>query len=172
MRLWSINPCFLDNKGLVAVWREALLAQKVLTGSTKGYTKHRQLIRFQQTENPLASIGTYLHFIHQESIAREYSFNKELILFPPEPKACVQLHVSEGQLVYETQHFLKKTAKRDPERWSKLQAETMLHPHPMFQSVPGELEKWEITIPLKEPSKTKKATGKRKAGTISDEEHE
>ena len=29
MRLWSLHPSLLDQKGLVALWREALLAQKV-----------------------------------------------------------------------------------------------------------------------------------------------
>ena len=37
MRLWSIHPKYLGTKGLVALWREALLAQKVLQGNTKGY---------------------------------------------------------------------------------------------------------------------------------------
>jgi len=30
MRLWSLHPRYLDAKGLVALWREGLLAQKVL----------------------------------------------------------------------------------------------------------------------------------------------
>ena len=29
MRLWSLHPRYLDAKGLVALWREALLAQAV-----------------------------------------------------------------------------------------------------------------------------------------------
>jgi hypothetical protein len=35
LRLWSIHPKYLDATGLVALWREALLAQKVLKGKTK-----------------------------------------------------------------------------------------------------------------------------------------
>ncbi|WP_338140756.1 pyrimidine dimer DNA glycosylase/endonuclease V [Candidatus Nitrotoga sp. 1052] len=27
MRLWTLHPCYLDSRGLVALWREALLAQ-------------------------------------------------------------------------------------------------------------------------------------------------
>ncbi|HKX52383.1 MAG TPA: pyrimidine dimer DNA glycosylase/endonuclease V [Nitrosospira sp.] len=38
MRLWTLHPRYLDTKGLVAAWREALLAQKVLSGLTSGYT--------------------------------------------------------------------------------------------------------------------------------------
>ena len=36
MRLWSLHPRYLDAKGLVALWREGLLAQAVLKGQTKG----------------------------------------------------------------------------------------------------------------------------------------
>ena len=33
MRLWSLHPCYLDPAGLVAVWREGLLARAVLRGA-------------------------------------------------------------------------------------------------------------------------------------------
>lgn len=46
MRIWSVHPSLLDAKGLVACWRETLLAQKVLQGLTKGYKNHPQLDRF------------------------------------------------------------------------------------------------------------------------------
>jgi hypothetical protein len=36
MRLWTLHPKYLDARGLVALWREALLAQKVLRGATRG----------------------------------------------------------------------------------------------------------------------------------------
>jgi hypothetical protein len=45
MRLWSLHPSLLDAKGLVALWREALLAQKVLQGGTTGSRFHPQLQR-------------------------------------------------------------------------------------------------------------------------------
>ncbi|MFP3165813.1 MAG: pyrimidine dimer DNA glycosylase/endonuclease V, partial [Nitrososphaeria archaeon] len=34
MRLWSLHPSFLDKQGILGVWREGLLAQKVLIGKT------------------------------------------------------------------------------------------------------------------------------------------
>jgi hypothetical protein len=43
MRLWSLHPCHLDAKGLVALWREGLLAQKVQACETNGYRNHPQL---------------------------------------------------------------------------------------------------------------------------------
>lgn len=50
MRLWSLHPSLLDRAALVAGWREALLAQKVLRGETTGYRHHPQLERFRGTD--------------------------------------------------------------------------------------------------------------------------
>jgi hypothetical protein len=47
VRLWSLHPRYLDAAGLTAAWREALLAQKVLAGATRGYRRHPQLERFR-----------------------------------------------------------------------------------------------------------------------------
>jgi len=64
VRLWSISPGYLDARGLVALWREALLAQKVLMGLTRGYTRHPQLERFRRTSDPVLYIGTYLYYVY------------------------------------------------------------------------------------------------------------
>ncbi len=68
MRIWSIHPKYLDTKGLVALWRETLLAKNVLTGNTKGYKNHPQLLRFKNTENPLDAINQYLTEIYKEAV--------------------------------------------------------------------------------------------------------
>lgn len=47
MRLWSLHSRYLDSRGLVALWRESLRAQKVLMGDTIGYRHHPQLDRFR-----------------------------------------------------------------------------------------------------------------------------
>jgi hypothetical protein len=60
MRLWTLHPQYLDSKGLVAAWREGLLAQKVLAGKTRGYRHHPQLKRFQAQSQPLAAIAAFL----------------------------------------------------------------------------------------------------------------
>jgi len=60
MRLWTVHPRYLDTKGLLAAWREGLLAQKVLQDKTSGYRNHPQLLRFRATANPTASIASYL----------------------------------------------------------------------------------------------------------------
>ncbi|HQT25728.1 MAG TPA: pyrimidine dimer DNA glycosylase/endonuclease V, partial [Burkholderiales bacterium] len=59
MRIWSLHPKYLDPKGLVALWRESLLAQAVLRGETQGYRNHPQLDRFRNAEAPLAAISSY-----------------------------------------------------------------------------------------------------------------
>jgi len=52
VRLWTFHPRYLDPQGLVALWREALLARVVLLGRTRGYAHHPQLLRFQQQPDP------------------------------------------------------------------------------------------------------------------------
>ena len=42
MRLWSVHPQHLDVRGLVALWREGLLARKVLLGETNGQPEFHQ----------------------------------------------------------------------------------------------------------------------------------
>jgi hypothetical protein len=79
MRLWSIHPKYLDTKGLVAVWRESLLARKVLEGKTKGYKHHPQLNRFIDSNNALETINQYLYEIYKESVIRKYNFDKTRI---------------------------------------------------------------------------------------------
>lgn len=60
MRLWSLHPVYLDSKGLVALWREGLLAKKVLQGRTKGYKNHPQLLRFKTLDDSINAISLYL----------------------------------------------------------------------------------------------------------------
>jgi hypothetical protein len=52
MRIWSLHPKYLDSGGLVALWRESLMALHVLEGKTKGYKNHPQLARFKKAKKP------------------------------------------------------------------------------------------------------------------------
>ena len=79
MRIWSLHPKLLDSKGLVALWRETLLAKKVLQGGTKGYINHPQLLRFKENENPINSINYYLSEVQIEATVRGYNFDKSKI---------------------------------------------------------------------------------------------
>lgn len=141
MRIWSIHPKYLDDKGLVALWRETLLAKNVLEEKTKGYKNHPQLLRFKNSDNPLQSINQYLTAVYQESLTRVYHFNKAKFNFYHEP---VILTVTRRQIEYETQHLLKKLKTRDIKRYHRLLKETNIEPHPLFKIIDGEIEEWEI----------------------------
>jgi len=141
MRLWSIHPQYLDSKGLVALWREALLAKHVLEGKTKGYKNHPQLIRFKTLENPVLAVSQYLAEVLKEAQNRNYNFDKNKIetdYFP------VTLLVTQGQINYEFRHLLKKLIVRDPAHYQMLISKKKLHPHPMFIVTKGSIEPWEV----------------------------
>ncbi len=138
MRVWSLHPRYLDQKGLVACWRETLLAQKVLIGGTKGYRNHPQLIRFRAQADPAAAVAAYLRAIHDEAVARGYNFNRSKILseIPVD-----SIDVTEGQMAFEAVHLRAKLAVRDPERMDSVPV--LPDPHPLFRVVPGGVADWE-----------------------------
>lgn len=140
MRIWSLHPQYLDTKGLLALWRETLLAQKVLQGKTKGYKNHPQLLRFKNTKDPLAFIGAYLYIVAQEAVSRNYSFDQSKILKKGRRKNS--LSVTNKQVLYETQHLLEKLRRRDPARFRQFKGKK-LKLHPLFYSVSGPVESWE-----------------------------
>lgn len=145
MRIWSIHPEFLDSKGLVALWRETLLAQKVLQGNTKGYKNHPQLDRFKKTDSPLHFIGRYLIHIWKEADRRGYSFDYSKIKNNLPIRSRKKIKVTAGQLAYEIKHLRNKLEIRDLNYYEKLQSASTLSLHPLFRLVPGEIEDWEIT---------------------------
>ena len=142
MRLWTLHPRYLDTQGLLAAWREGLLAQKVLRGETRGYRHHPQLARFRAQADPLAAISTYLRALHDESQRRGYNFAAEKIA------ACARLdaHVraTRGQLLYEWAHLKRKLAARDPRRLEELSDVAEPDAHPLFEIVEGGVEDWEV----------------------------
>ncbi len=144
MRLWSIHPEYLDGKGLVALWREGLLAQKVLREETAGYRNHPQLARFKNTRNPLGAIASYLKYVALEAERRGYRFNTSKIL---NKSVRTRLPVSDGQLQYEMDHLLRKLRQRAPEEYLRLKDTAVIKPHPLFQPYKGAVEKWEVIPP-------------------------
>jgi hypothetical protein len=141
MRLWSLHPRYLDAKGLVALWREALLAQKVLQGNTRGYRNHPQLLRFKQQQNPVAAIASYMHAVQLEADRRGYHFDAGKIA---QHKPVTGIAVTEGQLLYERSHLAAKLQVRDAQAWERLQDEKVLRIHPVFRQTKGGIEAWEI----------------------------
>ncbi|HEY5884736.1 MAG TPA: pyrimidine dimer DNA glycosylase/endonuclease V [Pyrinomonadaceae bacterium] len=140
MRLWTIHPRYLDTKGLLAAWREALLAQKVLQNKTKGYRSHPQLLRFKKCKDPEASIANYLRGIYAEAVQRGYNFDANKIAGP---KFSGRIRCTRGQLLHEWSHLKLKLSTRDEKRHSELASVLEPEPHPLFRIVDGDVEAWE-----------------------------
>ena len=140
MRLWSLHPRYLDAKGLVALWREALLAQAVVSGTTKGYRNQPQLQRFRTHSSPVAATAAYLSAVHAEATARGYSFDAGKI---GAGRAAHPIAVTRGQLEFEWRHLTVKLATRAPEWLEALGTPDPLAAHPLFRVIPGEIEEWE-----------------------------
>lgn len=140
MRLWTVHPQYLDPQGLVAAWREALLAQKVLAGLTKGYRLHPQLIRFKQQTDPLISIGSFLTGLAEEAQNRGYQFDTSKILRGGPGKRMAE---TKGQLLYEWGHLRAKLRLRAPSLACQVEKVTLPVAHPLFRIVPGRVNSWE-----------------------------
>ena len=140
MRLWSLHPKYLDTKGIVALWREALLAQAVLRGDTQGYRHHPQLERFKAASKPMQAIAAYLSAIHKEADRRDFKFDVSKIGTGQLKK---RIPVTQGQIDYEAAHLKKKLAHRDAASLHRLDAVRCPEPHPLFEIFPGAVEKWE-----------------------------
>ncbi|MGE5624408.1 MAG: pyrimidine dimer DNA glycosylase/endonuclease V [Bacillota bacterium] len=141
MRLWSLHPMYLDAKGLVALWREALLAQAVLSGKTKGYRNHPQLIRFKEHRNPKAAIATYLREVQAEATRRGYSFDARKI--GRGKVRAKSIKVTRGQLEYEWKHLRRKLKVRDPAALQNLPSLNFAESHALFGVIDGGMQEWE-----------------------------
>ncbi len=144
MRLWSVHPTYLDGPGLVALWREALLAQKVLKGETRGYRNHPQLDRFRRSHQPQRAIADYLMDVWEESKRRGFHFDKRKI---DRRGSAGRLTVTRGQLEFEFGLLREKLKRRKPEKCGQLKAERKIRAHPLFRVVVGPAEQWEKSRP-------------------------
>lgn len=140
MRLWSIHPKYLDSKGLVALWRETLLAKNVLQNKTKGYKNHPQLERFKSQHSPISNINSYLKEIYNESQKRNFNFDHSKIGPIYKDK---KIPVTSGQIKYEFEHLLKKLEERDQIRYNKLKEVKRIELSPVFKKISGSIENWE-----------------------------
>ncbi|MCW3109723.1 MAG: hypothetical protein JWQ09_4229 [Segetibacter sp.] len=141
MRIWSVHPKYLDPKGLVALWRETLLAKHVLEGKTKGYKNHPQLDRFKATNAPVDTINQYLAEIYKEASNRGYNFDKGKVNWKFEIR---KLTVTTKQFDYEITHLLKKLQERAPKKYNELKSKSTFDTHPLFELIEGEIENWEV----------------------------
>jgi hypothetical protein len=142
MRLWTLHPRYLDARGLVALWREALLAKAVLHGKTRGYRHHPQLERFRAHASPRSAINAYLAAVHAEATARGYEFDRRKI-GPTRPLACIV--ATGGQIEYERRHLMRKLTVRDRARHRQWRGTKVMQCHPLFRRVPGPVADWERT---------------------------
>jgi len=143
MRLWSLHPKYLDPQGLVALWREALLARAVLRGETRGYRQHPQLARFRAHSTPRSAINAYLAAVHAEATARGYAFDRSKL----GPARVVEaIVVDSGQLAFEWRHLQDKLARRSPGLLERLADVTTPVCHPLFREQPGPVAPWERAI--------------------------
>ncbi len=140
MRLWSLHPRYLDPQGLVALWREGLLARHVLHGLTQGYRNHPQLDRFKAHTTPQLAIDAYLWTVQQQATERGYKFDSSKLgpLVTVEP-----ITVTTGQLAYEWEHLLRKLQARNPALFAQWQHTTQPDIHPLLQLTDGPLADWE-----------------------------
>lgn len=140
MRLWSLHPRYLDPQGLVALWREALLARAVLGGKTRGYRSHPQLERFRNQAAPRSAINSYLQGIHAEATGRGYSFDRSKV---GRARAQASIPVTAGQVEHEWHHLLQKLARRNPELHERWRSVGVPECHPLFRLQAGPIEPWE-----------------------------
>lgn len=148
MRVWTIPPRYLDTKGLVASWRECLLAKAVLEQKTKGFQNHPQLERFREQRNPVAYINEHLRATFDESRRRGYKFSSNKI--PAKIRKLRPIEESDGQLTFEWEHLMNKLRNRAPELLEKFSETKSPEPHPLFTIVPGDIGTWEKTKPTRE----------------------
>lgn len=148
MRLWTLHPHYLDSRGLVALWREALLAQAVLRGDTRGYTRHPQLNRFRAAPSPVEAIAAYLREVQGEAVRRGYRFDVSKIA-PGGPVSAIE--ATQGQMDYEWAHLRAKLQQRDPAWLEEIGATPSPMPHPLFRIVAGGIADWEVVSPGQKP---------------------
>jgi len=161
MRLWSLHPRYLDTAGLTAGWREALLAQRVLTGTTRGYRRHPQLERFWpgsalagQAGDAIGRVGgdvvpwpgdrivAFLQAVADEAATRGHAYDRTRVA-GPSPGDVAPVPVAEGQVAYEWALLRAKLAVRSPAvltHWAEVAVPEV---HPLFTVVPGPVAPWE-----------------------------
>lgn len=156
MRLWSLHPCYLDATGLVALWREGLLARAVLKKETLGYRHHPQLLRFRECGKPITAINQYLRVVFEEAAKRGYHFNADKL---GRKESCPRIWITEGQLGYEWEHLCAKLRQRDRAQYQKNGEVVTIRPHPLFKARAGGVASWEKLADLNTKRQVQEGAG-------------
>jgi hypothetical protein len=140
MRLWSLHPSYLDPRGIVATWREGLLARAVLRGKTRGYRNHPQLTRFREHPAPISAINNYVRILADDADRRGYRFDRSRI---GPIRDRTPMSVNRGQLEFELAHLRGKVAHRAPAELERLPWDGGIETHALFEIREGPIEAWE-----------------------------
>lgn len=140
MRLWTLHPRYLDAQGLVALWREALLARAVLRGRTDGYRQHPQLRRFRSCTSPRTAINRYLALVYAEARSRGYAFDRSKL---GRGGSGQRILATDAQLQYEWQWLLTKLRQRSPSLYRRHLEVSAPEAHSLFRVVSGPTADWE-----------------------------
>lgn len=140
MRLWSIHPRYLDPPGLGGLWREALLAQRVVEGRTAAYRSHPQARRILGQADPWGAIHDYLLGVWEEGRRRGYRYDRTRI---SEHSDGHSMDVPRGQIEYELALLHFKLAARNKASLSDLPTLEQALPHPSITIVEGGIAPWE-----------------------------
>ena len=139
MRQWSLPPRHLDPQGLVALWREGLLARVVLHEQSRGYRMHPQLGRFKAHPQPKRAIDAYLAVAQDEATARGHNFDRSKL---DRIHRVEHIAVERGQLEYERAHLPAKLAVRKPPLHAQWR-DSAFDLHPLFDAIEGGIADWE-----------------------------
>lgn len=147
MRLWSIHPRYLDPAGLCGLWREALLAQRVVEGRTLAYRRHPQVCRLLQEDDPPGAMHAYLQGVWEEGDSRGYCLDRARIT---PCTSSAPMAAPQGQLEYELVLLALKLRLRNPAFLDALPRVEEVEPHPSIRPVPGGAAWWERPRPAVE----------------------
>lgn len=131
MSLWTVHPKYLDKQGLIALWREGLLAQKSLNGELDIELNNQVWQQFKNSENPLKAIGTYLSFIASEGARRGYKLGHEKIIYPNFDDN--KFDIRPQDLIFEMKHLRDKLKLRDKNKWHEVNQVEQVEPNPAFR---------------------------------------
>lgn len=146
MRLWSLNPKYLDPLGLSRNYFEGLRGYNTLIGLTKIWKNHSQLIRFKKYD-PIPYLSFYLQNVLEEAIRRDLDWTTQSILKPITNDYTQSMSVTEGQIEYEINwlhHKMKNRQKVHQKYIDLLESErNNVELNPIFYKVSGDIEFWE-----------------------------
>ena len=158
MRLWSLNPAYLDDASLRELWDDCMRAKKQmerLTEYPNGSRPHPQLLRFFRTPGPLGAFSDYMWGVLDAIAQRGLYCGAQRKNAIPRPRSGSHMYMSvtAGQMEIETWLYGAKLVKErgNGEKYVQFWSIPEPQPHPLFQIVRGAVERWEMMPPYDYP---------------------